>query len=126
MPVSQSEEPNELVTPTGAALVAEFSESFGPMRALTAEKIGYGIGTRDNRTRPNVLRAVLGPAAVETETHDWETDQVTIHRDEPGRHRAGDHWALRGKLSRRGSPGRLAHAYPNEKVSAGNPGLRAV
>ncbi len=76
--VTQSEEPNELVTPTGAALVAEFSESFGPMRALTAEKIGYGIGTRENRTRPNVLRAVLGPAAAETETHDWETDQVAI------------------------------------------------
>jgi uncharacterized protein (TIGR00299 family) protein len=76
--VSQSEEPNELVTPTGAALVAEFAESFGPMRALTAEKIGYGIGTRDNRTRPNVLRAVLGPAAAEMESHDWETDQVAI------------------------------------------------
>src|SRR4030095_1335787 len=66
--VSQSEEPNELVTPTGAALVAEFAESFGPMRALTAEKIGYGIGTRDNRTRPNVLRAVLGPGAAEMES----------------------------------------------------------
>jgi uncharacterized protein (DUF111 family) len=59
-------------------LVAEFSESFGPMRSITAEKIGFGIGTRDNRTRPNVLRAVLGPSAAETETHDWETDQVTI------------------------------------------------
>jgi len=76
--VSQSEETNELVTPTGAALVAEFAESFGPMRALTAEKIGYGVGTRDNRTRPNVLRAVLGPMAAEMESHDWETDQVAI------------------------------------------------
>jgi hypothetical protein len=76
--VSQSEEPNELVTPTGAALVAEFAESFGPMLALTAETIGYGIGTRDNRTRPNVLRAVLGPAEAEAESHDWETDQVLI------------------------------------------------
>ncbi len=30
------------------------------MRALMAEKIGFGLGTRENKTRPNVLRAVLG------------------------------------------------------------------
>ena len=58
--VTQCDEPHELVTPTGAALLAEFAESFGPMRGLVAEKIGFGLGTRENQTRPNVLRAVLG------------------------------------------------------------------
>ena len=58
--VTQCDEPHELVTPTGAALLAEFVENFGPMQNLVAEKIGFGLGTRDNRTRPNVLRAVLG------------------------------------------------------------------
>ena len=58
--VTQCDEPHELVTPTGAALLAEFAESFGPMQGLVAEKIGFGLGTRDNKTRPNVLRAVLG------------------------------------------------------------------
>ena len=53
---------HELVTPTGAALLAEFVESFGPMRSLVAEKIGFGLGTRENKTRPNVLRAMLGEA----------------------------------------------------------------
>src|SRR5688500_9137085 len=57
--LSQCEEPQELVTPTGAALLAEFVEGFGPMRGLVAEKVGFGLGTRDNKTRPNVLRAVL-------------------------------------------------------------------
>ena len=58
--VSQCDEPHELVTPTGAALLAEFVEGFGPMENLVAEKIGFGLGTRENKTRPNVLRAVLG------------------------------------------------------------------
>jgi uncharacterized protein (TIGR00299 family) protein len=60
--VTQCDEPHELVTPTGAALLAEFAESFGPMQGLVAEKTGFGIGTRENKTRPNVLRAVLGKA----------------------------------------------------------------
>ncbi len=83
IPVSQCDEPNELVTPTGAALLAELVESFGPMRGLVAEKIGYGLGSRDNRTRPNVLRAVLGNAEPESPgagagTHDWETDIIAV------------------------------------------------
>ncbi len=58
--ITQCDEPHELVTPTGAALLAEFAENFGPMSGLVAEKIGFGVGTRENKTRPNVLRAVLG------------------------------------------------------------------
>jgi hypothetical protein len=73
--ISQCEEPHELVTPTGAALLAEFAEGFGPMRELVADKIGFGIGTRDNKTRPNVLRAILGQTR-ETGPNDWETDSI--------------------------------------------------
>jgi len=76
--VSQCDEPQELVTPTGAALLAEFAETFGPMQGLVAEKIGFGLGTRDNRTRPNVLRAVLGESAVAAAANDWETDGVAV------------------------------------------------
>jgi uncharacterized protein (DUF111 family) len=60
IPLGQIDEPHELITPTGAAIVAEFGASFGPMPKLKAERIGYGIGTRDLASRPNVLRAVLG------------------------------------------------------------------
>jgi uncharacterized protein (TIGR00299 family) protein len=78
--VSQCEEPHELVTPTGAALLAELAETFGPMRNLIAEKIGFGLGTRDNQTRPNVLRAVLGSSSTgaAAPSHDWETDTVAV------------------------------------------------
>jgi len=76
--ISQCAEPHELVTPTGAALLAEFAESFGPMRNLVAEKIGFGLGQRDNETRPNVLRAILGEAAEASPAHDWQTDTIAI------------------------------------------------
>jgi uncharacterized protein (TIGR00299 family) protein len=52
--------PYELITPTGAAIVAEFQHSVGILAGLRPEKIGYGVGTRDSPSRPNVLRAVLG------------------------------------------------------------------
>jgi uncharacterized protein (TIGR00299 family) protein len=64
--ITQTDEPNELVTPTGAALLAEFVESFGPMQGIVVEKIGFGLGTRNNLTRPNVLRAVLGESVEQT------------------------------------------------------------
>ena len=60
VPLRQIDEPVEFITPTGAALLAEFAEGFGLMPALAAERVGYGIGTRDTPHRPNVLRAVLG------------------------------------------------------------------
>lgn len=100
IPVSQCDEPNELITPTGAALLAEFAESFAPLSGMTAEKIGFGLGTRENKTRPNVVRAVLGKqskvegrkskvegadlAALAPRTShlaphlDWETDRVAV------------------------------------------------
>jgi pyridinium-3,5-bisthiocarboxylic acid mononucleotide nickel chelatase len=78
IPLSQCSEPSELVTPTGAALLAELVESFGPMQDLVAEKIGFGLGTRENRTRANVLRAVLGQAAQPSTMHDWQTDRVAV------------------------------------------------
>ena len=80
--VTQCEEPHELVTPTGAALLAEFVEQFGPMKNLVAEKIGFGLGTRNNQTRPNVLRAILGettaPLPRAASANDWETDTITV------------------------------------------------
>ena len=59
IPLTQCDEPHELITPTGAALLTEFVEHFGPMQGLVADRIGYGLGTRENVTRPNVVRAML-------------------------------------------------------------------
>ena len=65
IPLGQIDEQHELITPTGAAIVAEFGASFGPMPKLKTEKIGYGVGTRDLASRPNVLRAILGELVTE-------------------------------------------------------------
>ena len=75
VPFTQCEEPHELITPTGAALLAEFAESFEPMQNLVAAKIGYGLGVRENKTRPNLLRACLGEAAA---GGGWEMDTVVV------------------------------------------------
>jgi uncharacterized protein (DUF111 family) len=60
IPIQQTDEPHELITPTGAAILAEIAEGFGPMPEMITEKVGYGLGKRDLASRPNVLRAVLG------------------------------------------------------------------
>ncbi len=80
IPVGQIDEPFEFITPTGAAIAAEFAAGFGPMPRLKVEKIGYGLGSRKLPGRPNVLRAVVGELAVETEAAtegEYATDTVT-------------------------------------------------
>ena len=76
----------ELVTPTGAALVAGLAESFGPMPAMQLEQSGYGAGSMERSDgRPNLLRLVLGrterkgPEAetvdvLETHIDDWNPE----------------------------------------------------
>ncbi|MEP6758982.1 MAG: nickel pincer cofactor biosynthesis protein LarC [Actinomycetota bacterium] len=55
--------PGELVTPTGAAIVATVATSFGPMPSMTPSATGYGAGTRTHPDRPNLVRVVLGDVA---------------------------------------------------------------
>jgi pyridinium-3,5-bisthiocarboxylic acid mononucleotide nickel chelatase len=50
----------ELVTPTGAAIVATLCDSFGPQPSMTVSAIGYGAGTTDLESQPNVLRIMAG------------------------------------------------------------------
>jgi uncharacterized protein (TIGR00299 family) protein len=76
IPLAPMDEPYEFITPTGAAIVAEFAESYGPMPAMRVEKIGYGVGTRVTPGRPNVLRAVLGEAGAAA-ADGFERDTIT-------------------------------------------------
>jgi pyridinium-3,5-bisthiocarboxylic acid mononucleotide nickel chelatase len=63
----------ELVTPTGALIVTTYAESFGPVPAMSIERVGYGAGERDDPTTPNVLRVLIGRAAAEV-----RTERVTV------------------------------------------------
>ncbi|MCR5790525.1 MAG: nickel pincer cofactor biosynthesis protein LarC [Lachnospiraceae bacterium] len=49
----------ELCTPTGAALVKYFADSFGEMPVMRTKRIGYGMGKKDFEAA-NCLRAMLG------------------------------------------------------------------
>jgi hypothetical protein len=53
----------ELVTPTGAAIVATLCDLFGPQPAMSVSAIGYGAGTADLEGQPNVLRIMIGETA---------------------------------------------------------------
>jgi len=63
VPVYSSGIQAELVTPTGALLVSSYARAYGPLPAMTVDRIGYGAGTRDLGRVPNVLRVVIGERA---------------------------------------------------------------
>jgi pyridinium-3,5-bisthiocarboxylic acid mononucleotide nickel chelatase len=50
----------ELVTPTGAAILAAVVNRFGQLNGFAAERIGYGAGTKQFPELPNCLRLMLG------------------------------------------------------------------
>ncbi len=50
----------ELVTPTGAALLATLVEDWGPPPPYVLRAVGTGAGTKDFKEHPNVLRVVVG------------------------------------------------------------------
>jgi pyridinium-3,5-bisthiocarboxylic acid mononucleotide nickel chelatase len=50
----------ELTTPTGALLITDYAQTFGPMPAMRVSAVGYGAGDKDFSGYPNVLRVVLG------------------------------------------------------------------
>ena len=49
----------ELVTPTGAAIIAELATEFIPLPTMTIKKIGWGAGSKDLKI-PNVLKVYYG------------------------------------------------------------------
>ena len=61
-PVRAGDGDCELVTPTGAAIVAALARPGAPPQ-MTVERIGYGAGDRDLADRPNLLRVVIGTAS---------------------------------------------------------------
>ena len=74
VPVYGSPIAKELVTPTGAALLVELADAWGPLPAMTLREVGYGAGTRDLEI-PNVVRVLLGdcPSA-----GPWLSETITV------------------------------------------------
>lgn len=75
----------EMVTPTGAALLKVLSDDFGKMPAMITDSIGYGAGSHILADqRPNLLRLIIGTPisvsehqeveVIETNIDDWNTE----------------------------------------------------
>ncbi len=73
VPVLNSGVPQEMVTPTGAALATGLAASFGPMPPMVVQNVGYGVGSRELPDRPNLLRIIIGH-----EEHGEQTDTVVV------------------------------------------------
>jgi hypothetical protein len=74
---------HELVTPTGAAIVATLCDSFGPQPAMTVSAIGYGAGTTDLGGQPNVVRIMIGESADKTSSvNDEEISIIEANLDD--------------------------------------------
>ena len=72
VPTTDAGIPGELVTPTGAAIVATVAERFAAWPEIAPVRVGWGAGTRVLPDRPNALRAVLGtpsPGRAREDTH---------------------------------------------------------
>lgn len=75
----------ELITPTGAALVATLVDSFGPLPPMTITATGYGAGSHTlTNGQPNLLRIIIGKSIglieeqsveiIETNLDDWSPE----------------------------------------------------
>ena len=76
----------ELITPTGAAIIATVCEEFGNLPEMRVEKTAYGAGTRDYENFPNVLRLMLGEIFnAKTQRRegakDFENKQLTTNNE---------------------------------------------
>lgn len=83
VPVYAVDETQELVTPTGAALLKTLSQGFGPLPGITIDVTGYGAGTHALANRqPNLLRLIIGHKTqevqtvevIETHLDDWNSE----------------------------------------------------
>lgn len=73
VPVLATDEPGELTTPTGAAILTTLAESYGPLPGMTIRRCGCGAGRREGQYRPNLLRVFLGDPS-----DDSEIDEIVV------------------------------------------------
>jgi uncharacterized protein (TIGR00299 family) protein len=83
VPVYAVDLSQELVTPTGAALLTSLAQGFGPLPDMTIDGTGYGAGSQTLANRqPNLLRLIIGRETqksetvevIETHLDDWNSE----------------------------------------------------
>src|SRR6202795_894658 len=111
----------ELVTPTGAAIVATLCDSFGPQPSMSVSAIGYGAGTADLEGQPNVGRIMVGEAAEKTVAgFDEESDVIEPNVDDMSTQSYGSSLGQAvgaGALVVRPTPVKMENKRPGELLS---------
>lgn len=120
----------ELATPTGAAILAALVDSWGPMPAMRVTAQGFGAGSRDLGSRPNLTQVVIGelddsalqpgqPVVLLATNVDDVTGEVLAHTVEAllaaGAH---DAW-LTPVVMKKGRPGHVVSALADVAIAEG-------
>jgi len=116
VPVFPGGEKCEIATPTGAALVSYFADSYGPLPAMILENSGYGAGSRETKG-PNLLRLIVGErtgavaggrieqqVVLETNIDDTTPEQLSYLVEKLLEAGAADAW-LAPVVMKKGRPG---------------------
>ncbi len=82
IPIYSTEIEGELITPTGAAIIATVCEEFGQIPEMKIEQTAYGAGTREYKDFPNVLRLFLGEIEPQRRENAEEENYPQINTDE--------------------------------------------
>ena len=78
VPVHAGAAAHEACTPTGAALLAEWVDAWGPLPPLAVHRVGTGAGGRDPAEVANVLRLVVGKPALDAAADATVTTAVVL------------------------------------------------
>jgi uncharacterized protein (TIGR00299 family) protein len=81
VPVVDAGIEQELVTPTGAAIIKAVVTSFSGIPPMVFERSGYGAGNRELPDRPNLLRLIIGRPTTGAIIGD-EVEVITTHIDD--------------------------------------------
>lgn len=68
----------ELVTPTGAGILAALCQGYGASPGMTMETIGLGAGTKEFAERPNLLRVSVGESTETQTLAGLETSRLAL------------------------------------------------
>lgn len=83
VPLYAGEQPGEMTTPTGAALLAAFATRYAPMPPMRVGVDGYGAGTREVPGVPNVLRLSIGELESGGELHEVTVLETAVDHITP-------------------------------------------